>query len=130
MGTRYSCPLISKLKIMTKIKINVTKEILIASQMCGIDMGAVGSNCAVALAVREIFPKAWVEDEQILPFFGNDNGITNYDYAIALPKKVTLFIKTFDAATPEERTELNPFSFEVELSEIVIDKLAEGGKKF
>lgn len=111
---------------MTKIKINVTQEILEASKMCGIEPGCVGSNCAVALAVREIFPKAWVEDIQILPFFAEGKGINNVDYAIALPEKAKLFIKTFDTTTPEERIELNPFSFEVELPEIVIDKLAEG----
>lgn len=44
---------------MTQLKITVTKEILEKSKNCGDAYGA-GKNCAIALAVRDVFPMAWV----------------------------------------------------------------------
>ena len=137
---------------MTKIRINVTKEILQRSSMCGISAdgekilgskldNSVGGNCAIALAVREIFPKAFVGYEDIDPFFFETatevettskgicylaNGNEEKKFKINLPKEASLFIGVFDDASPKERIELTPLSFEINVSENVINKLAEG----
>lgn len=114
---------------MTKIKINVTQEILQKSSMCGMNINeGVGNNCAIALAVREIFPAAWVEDTRILPFYSEKKTTFKniYDFKIALPTEATDFINLFDNYRPELRVKMTPISFEVEIPENVIDKLAEG----
>jgi len=104
-----------------KLKITVTKDILKKSMTCGTEITTnidnycdiLQTNCAIALAVRDIFPKAKVENTIIVL----DTDI------ISLPKKAREFISTFDMCTPEQRLELPEITFEVEIPQSVIDTI-------
>lgn len=102
------------------LKIKVTKEILEASKMCGIGLKgddwaeATNSNCAVALAVRDIFPQATIF-QTLMVVLGK---------SIRFPFYVTQYIKAFDnCAVPEERLKLPEFEFEVSIPDEVIDQI-------
>lgn len=101
------------------LKIKVTKEILFKSRMCGVGIWAytnVGSSCAVALAVLDIFPKAWVKHFYI----ELDNSCTK---RIPLPMEATQFILEFDRATPELRPLLNELEFEIDIPDEVLEQI-------
>jgi hypothetical protein len=104
-----------------KIKIHVTKEVLERSKMCGLtkEIRMFSTNCAVAIAVRDIFPNAQVYGLFIDTWFGDDVLSRNID----LPKEVTKFIDSFDEKTPEERVNMRPISFEVDVPDYVIEKI-------
>lgn len=72
-----------------KLKIKVTKDILERSKMCST---MIGENCAIALAVRDIFPNAWVEEADIMPHFPKQN----FSEYIPLPLSAKMFIEQFD----------------------------------
>lgn len=111
---------------MTKLKITVTKEILEKSKFCGEssigDKGtyeSLSSNCAIALAIRDVFPKAIVETKYIyvdavsykkFPMPGD----------IKLPEEATDFIYDFDLIDPEGRVELPELTFEIEIPDQII----------
>lgn len=99
------------------LKITISKEVLECAKMCGTD--DTGHNCAVALAVRDIFPLAWVRRTEINPF-----GIYE-GYRIKLPQDATDFIDEFDwlRNKPEQRPLLPPFSFTVELPDEVVERI-------
>lgn len=103
-----------------KLQINITKEILQRSMYCGTE-SYVGKNCAIALAVRDIFPHAWIYGNSIDPLYFM--WVTIED--IPLPKIAIDFIVDFDFLknNPQERLSLPTFSFEIEVPEEVIDKL-------
>lgn len=105
-----------------KIKIKVTKDILYASRMCGDDAGF---NCAIALAVREIFPNAWVETHKIKTSLTEDGlRLTPIDRgSIDLPEEATRFIRAFDERKPEERILMTPIEFEVTVPNEVINEI-------
>jgi hypothetical protein len=110
---------------MTKLKIKVTKDILEKSKFC---TSLHGYNCAIALAIRDIFPKAWVEHEDILPY--NDKLFDDklFDKRIPLPFSAQMFIKRFDMLPPEQRSQMKEFEFEINvpnwaINEINIDEL-------
>lgn len=94
-----------------KLKISVTKEILEKSHNCSETQ--VAMNCAIALAVRDIFPDACVGPIGIRPF--------SNQIAITLPKNARQFIGQFDSSTPEERMEMSPITFEIEVPDEVIE---------
>lgn len=116
---------------MTKLRINITKEVLEASKMC-IAMGdsfgkqnGIGANCAIALGVRDLFPKAWITTSMIYPFyFEKEEGKDTWS-EIDLPWEARKFIHDFDALqdSPEERVKMKLISFEVEVSDEIIDEL-------
>ena len=98
---------------MTKLKIKVTKDILERSKMC---LTNVGYNCAVALAVRDIFPRAWVEDDCIMP-------VSVEQTKIPLPESATDFISKFDRYDAEERVNMPELEFEISIPDEVIEKI-------
>lgn len=106
-----------------KIKIKVTKEILKKSMMCGVRMepGGITQNCAVALAVREIFPNADVTSFNI---WLNDELFTN----IRLPENVKRFVSLFDyyRTNPSARLDMESIDFEIEVPQAVIDRIGIG----
>jgi hypothetical protein len=116
---------------MTKLKITVTKEILEKSKYCGkrpygeeIEDDA-PSNCAIALAVREIFPFAWVGEDEIDPFYRT---IVGFEFRplserIELPTNAKNFITRFDGTSADDRPLLPEISFEVEIPDCVIDQI-------
>lgn len=109
---------------MVKLKIKVTKEILEKSAFCGyegpIDEDTMGTNCAIALAVRDIFPQAWVAPHIICPF--GIKGLTHRD-DIILPQEAQNFIDVFDGYTPELRIQMSELEFEVEIPDTVIEQI-------
>jgi hypothetical protein len=112
---------------MTKLKIKVTKEILKKSMYCGTKSEStelIVKNCAVALAVRDIFPEACVASRYICPFGSRSNPM-GPEYDIELPQEASSFISRFDGymAIPEMRLKMEEFEFEVEIPDIVIEQI-------
>lgn len=108
-----------------KMKIKVTKEILKKSMWCSTSagIGDVVKNCAVALAVRDIFPRAEVGYDLIY------TGTEVYrKHFLPLPREVTFFIKDFDLLkyAPEERLKLSELEFEIEIPDEVISNIGNG----
>lgn len=115
---------------MYKLTIKVTRDILERSSNCATDGEngeGYGSNCAIALAVREIFPTAWVYPESIKPFNSELNIYEDDEdeikELISLPEEARRFIVQFDAFTPKLRTIMRELEFEVEVPDRVIEKL-------
>jgi hypothetical protein len=106
------------------ILVRVTKEILERSMFCGTLKGSpnVGENCAVALAVRDIFPKASVGNRMISWHGGTE---VSTEEAIYMPEEARLFIKGFDLMKnfPQHRLLLEPISFMITVPPAVIDKI-------
>lgn len=127
-----------------KILVKVTKDILERSRFCATtDLlnNKVGQNCAIGLAIFDLFGNnSWVSENAILFFI---NGIkftqvksmfSNMDYSIldkedyqfTLPEEVTEFIKRFDSSTPDERLNMKLISFEIDVPNEVIDQIGIG----
>ena len=110
-----------------KLKIKITQEVLNATKMCGLFgfklKGSIGyiaaSNCAVTYACRELFPKCYTLLNYIHMGYG-DEKITIAD----LPTSASNFILQFDEATPNDRLNMKPFEFEIELKEEAIELIS------
>lgn len=100
-----------------KIKIKVTKDILDRSKLCGTNKLIIVGNCAIALAVRDIFPQAGVSAGDIYPFASNGDVYS----MISLPLSARSFIRAFDNFSPEGRIKMKPISFEIEVPEEIIN---------
>lgn len=102
-----------------KILIKVTKDVLRRSAGCTAGKTIISQNCAVALALRDLFPQAQVGYPDMCFYFGQrEEYILNSD--------VLMFIHRFDKASPEERLLFPEFSFEIEVPSAVIDKIGIG----
>lgn len=107
-----------------KIKIKITKEVLKRSMWCGtkndLDMN-IGSNCVVACAIVDIFPKAWVYAISIAPFYYGGNT----EILIPIPQEASAMINKFDNLymTPEERLNLPEMEFEIDVPNEVIERI-------
>lgn len=103
--------------------IAVTKDIIKKCKNCGIELNIAERNCAVALALRDIFPNAYVTNYNIYPFgidFKKDMEIK-----IPLPVVAQQFIKLFDGFShiPHLRLLLPEFEFSVEIPDDVIEQI-------
>lgn len=121
---------------MVKLKIKVTKDILKKSAHCGIyedERDAVGHNCAIALAVREIFPHAWVcrteiavyrAEEDILDLMRGFKCVAPIA-KIYLPINAQWFIMNFDMleGQPSERLLMEELEFEVEIPDVLLETI-------
>lgn len=129
-----------------KLRITVTKEILQKTVMCGVgpDLNNPGHHCAVAEAVREIFPNAYIggyglifnhiptkENPLAIDVSGGDieQAITKGE-GCRLPSEAVNFIKEFDSYAEEEeyedckkRLDMPEISFEIEVPTSAIDSL-------
>ena len=106
-------------------KIKVTKEILELSKRCGSEeLEIIGENCAIALALKDIFPDLNVTGEFIYPF-GIDYKERWSKLKIALPKIAQDFIKVFDSlsAIPNQRLRLPEFEFEIAIPDEIISEI-------
>lgn len=105
----------------TRIRIHVTKEILRKSMMCGtISSSKNSSSCAIALAVRDIFPKADIQ-HYYMEFDNSDpEGLVT-----DLPREAQDFINEFDCLfrTPHERLNLPELSFDIDVPNEVIERI-------
>ncbi len=99
------------------IKVKVTKEILKRTYMCSTKYN---ENCAVAEAVRELFPDALVGRHSI--------ALATTPGYIALPLEATRFINAFDGwwHQPDVRLTLPEFSFEIDVPNEIINSIGIG----
>lgn len=102
---------------MYSLEIKVTKEILERSKYCGVFDNKRASNCAIALAVRDIFPTACVGLFEIFEKENNPKGFAR------LPQKACDFISIFDFASVEERPYLPELTFEIEIPDDIIQSI-------
>jgi len=102
---------------MTNLKIRVTKQILEESKYCKPEQYLF--NCAIALAVRDIFPRATVGADFIRLF--NDDIIEVKQ--IELPIIAKNFIRVFDTCEYKKRTLLDPIEFEISIPDEVIEEI-------
>lgn len=103
-----------------KLTINVTREVLENSKSCPVQNRS--ENCAIAVAVRDIFPAATVVHHWIYAFYG-DPLRCNMDDEIRLPKEAMAFIFKFDSLLPSERATMPEFAFEVEVPDTVMNEI-------
>ena len=107
-------------------KIKVTKNILELSKACGInnDRNTNGNNCAIACALKDIFPDVFVSDYVIYPFGININQETN-NLAIVMPKIARDFVSLFDSlvAVHNLRPCLPEFEFSIDIPDSVISEI-------
>jgi hypothetical protein len=106
-------------------KIKVTKEILELSKRCGEEeIEIIGENCAIALAVKGIFPDVVVTGNYIHPF-GIDDCDRWDELKIALPKIAQDFVRVFDSlsAIPNQRPGLPEFEFEISIPDEIISQI-------
>ncbi len=118
----------------TKITVNITKEVLERSKDCKINSSQkdnkVGQNCAIGLAIFDLLgEKSWVASEYICWY---KNGIkyslcgfikSECDEFILLPQSAIDFIHEFDNKTPLERTEMIPFSFNIDIPDGILEEI-------
>jgi hypothetical protein len=102
----------------TTLTIHITKEVLEQSKNCGIKEFAKGKTCGIAVAICHIWPKAYVNTDQIL-----FNGFGDTDLLPNLPLSAQDFIRHFDLSTPEDRIKMQPFSFDIEVPDEVINQI-------
>jgi len=108
-----------------QFKIKITKEIINQSKNCGAesDIHEMGRNCAIAVALQDIFPEVYVTNFFIFPF-GIDN-TESTDLKIALPPIAQQFIKLFDGfrVIPNLRLLLPEFQFTIDIPAEVINAI-------
>lgn len=109
----------------TRFKIIITKEIIAQCKNCGTgtDVRRIENNCAIAIALADIFPDVFVSDLYIFPF-GID-GEKGTDIKIPMPLIAQQFIKLFDGfrLTPRLRLMLPAFEFTIDLPDEVIEQI-------
>lgn len=106
-----------------KIKVKVTREILEHTQMCGIK--SIMENCAIAVALRDVFGKVQVGEDQV-DFLTNTSAIP---YATTdLPDEARIFIERFDRSIPERRVMMPELEFEIDVPDVVINRMGNMGE--
>jgi hypothetical protein len=100
---------------MTTLKIKVTKDILEKSKYCDQAASKAKYNCAVSLAIRDIFPESYVMQNYINPMVGC--------HVISLPEEARDFIGKFDISSPEERMLMPELEFEISIQDSTIEKI-------
>jgi hypothetical protein len=106
-----------------KILIKVTKEVLERSKFCKSGQISTTTNCGIAVAVRDLFPNA-----EIQVYTANLLGeeFTSLNDLVGLPSEATHFIHLFDSLDAHSRVQMEPFSFEIEVPEFVIQTIGIG----
>jgi hypothetical protein len=108
-----------------QFKIAITKEIIAQCKNCGTgnDDRRVENNCAIAIALADIFPKVYVTDLYIFPF--GIEGDKEKDIKISMPVIAQQFIKLFDGFrfAPRLRLVLPAFEFTIDIADEVIEQV-------
>ncbi len=106
-------------------KIKITKEILEQSRNCGRnEIEIIGRNCPIALALKDIFPEAFVSGNYIHLFGSEDeNNVANLE--IPLPKVAQDFVRLFDSLStnPGARPLLPEFEFEISIPDEIVAEI-------
>ena len=107
----------------TQFKIAITKEVIAQCINCGIegDNRLVENNCAIAMALSDIFPEVYVTNRYIFPF-GIDH---EKKLQMPIPIIAQQFIKLFDGfrLTPRLRLLLPEFEFTIDIPDEIIDQI-------
>lgn len=111
-----------------KLEVKITKEIYEQSMMCGTSSKItkerpIAQNCAVALAVREIFPKAEVISYSYVPF---GSAIKNKQGMRITAKHDGMeLIRQFDslASDPEKRLELPETIITLQITDEILEHM-------
>lgn len=108
-----------------QLKITITKEIIKRSKNCGNENEEceIGNNCAIALALKDIFPNVYVTNYYVHPFglmYEKEQSLK-----IPLPALAQQFIKLFDGfrLTPRLRLILPEFEFTIDIPDEVIGQI-------
>jgi len=108
-----------------EFKIRVTKEIIEHCKYCGAENNKqeINKNCAVAFALKDIFPDVYVTNYYIFPF-GIDTE-EGQGTKIVIPVIAQQFIKLFDGfyLMPDLRPLLPEFEFTIDIPDKVIDRV-------
>jgi len=103
-----------------KILIKITKEVLRNSMHCSFG-NSVSTNCAIAVAIRDLFPNARIGFPTVTFDY---SAIENTSFNNILPQKALDFIGLFDSLSPESRLNLPEFSFEIPVPNEIIDRIS------
>lgn len=107
---------------MTTLTITVTKDILERSKNCLVSSEIVVENCAIALAVRGVFPKARVY-VHTLAFFGDEiQWLTPYN-SVTHSQDMRDYIRLFDASDRTDISNLPQYSFDIEIPDKVLESI-------
>jgi len=108
---------------MTKLKIKVTKSILEQSKFCTSDTAL--TNCAIAVAVREIFPYAKVRIQNIWIYRSREDMdiLGKAIGSVQLPVAAERFIRDFDATLPHNRVAIPELEFEVDIPDAILESI-------
>ena len=107
--------------------IKVTKVVLEKSKYCsseGHDQQMIGEHCAIAVALKDLFPDVYVSGNNIHPF-GFNSQSSSYNLSIELPQVAKDFIKVFDSLCkmPSVRCLLPEFEFDISIPENIIAEI-------
>ncbi|HSZ87013.1 MAG TPA: hypothetical protein VK787_13355 [Puia sp.] len=113
--------------MITQFKISITKQILEESKHCSSsinDVKLTGENCAIANALKYLFPDVYVTGYYIYPFATDEQHIYKH-FRIELPQIAKDFIRVFDSLCkmPDTRTLLPEFEFEISLPDEIISEV-------
>jgi hypothetical protein len=103
---------------MTTLRIKITKDILEKSKFCDTNPG---KNCAISLAIRDIFPNAHIGENSIDPFFDDER--VSDSHRIWLPKEASSFIRKFDHTCWQSRPDMDEFEFDIFISDSVLERI-------
>lgn len=103
--------------------VSITKDILKQSKNCGPKAPENGNNCAIAIALKDIFPDVYVSADCVHPFGNTDDASKKIH--IPLPPVARQFVKLFDGfyLTPGLRLLLPAFEFPIEIDDEVINMI-------
>ena len=105
----------------TQFKITISKEIIAQCKNCGTDNDArlVENNCAIAIALADIFPAVYVTNLFIFPW-----GIDR-ELKIPIPTIAQQFINLFDGfrLMPGLRLMLPAFEFTIDIPDEVVEQI-------
>ncbi|MEO6219347.1 MAG: hypothetical protein ABIO81_02890 [Ginsengibacter sp.] len=108
-----------------QLKISITKKLIERCTNCGIenDKHEISRNCAIALALADIFPDVYVTNYYAYPFgIGCEK---EEALKITLPIIAQQFIKLFDGflRTPKLRLLLPEFEFTIDVPDEVVEQI-------
>jgi len=106
-------------------KIKVTQEIFELSRNCGRnEFEIIGKNCAIALALKDIFPDVFVSGYYIHPFGSDDENKMGH-FEIPLPKIAQDFVRVFDSlcAITGVRLMLPECEFDISIPDEIIEEI-------
>jgi hypothetical protein len=111
----------------TQFKISITNQILEKSKYCSSSISnskITGENCAIANALKYLFPDVYVTGHFIYPFAADEQHIFKH-FRIELPQIAKDFIRIFDSLCkmPDTRTLLPEFDFEILLPDEIISEI-------